>query len=107
MQGTVSRRTNLSGLDSVLLKDLVVCRARQWFGLNVVVGKPSNLRKVDWRALLEQMPAAVDLERAGYSPQTSATVDIESDGEEEDDVPVVPAVVPGEEDGEEDIVALQ
>jgi hypothetical protein len=34
----------------------------------------------------------------GDTHQTSATVDIESDGEEEDIVPVVPDVVPGEED---------
>jgi hypothetical protein len=63
---------------------MVVSRVRQWFGLHIVVGRQSNLRKVQWRRLLDELPTEEDLEQAG-DPVTDAdaTVEIESEDEAE------------------------
>jgi hypothetical protein len=85
MQGTVSRRTNVSGLDSVLLKDLVVCRAQQWFRLNIMQGRQSNLRKVDWQAMVDRLPAQDDTTLQAVADLSQQSRALDSDEEEEDE----------------------
>jgi hypothetical protein len=93
MQGTVSRRTNTSGLDTVLLKDLVVSRAKHWLNLNIVVGKQSNLRHVNWRAVVDELPPGAD-----EQPSSSVLAALESDEEEEE---CAPSWTPAPEETEE------